>query len=210
MQVSAEIRWFSHGIVPRAFKDWFCNNQTNYGSAAGGVKVRVDRYLHDRRQVELGIKLRGGKSGVEVKGLVAVISHPLTVGPFEGKIEIWTKWTTEALELPPNSLLAIEKRRWLRKFDTTAQVVREIPLNSDERPLNQDPLPNLGCNVELTEIKLPNDDIWWTFSFEAFGTIDDVENSIRNTAALIVTRQPVGFEKALTASYPTWLKDLAI
>lgn len=210
MQVSAEIRWFSHGIVPRAFKDWFCNNQTNSGSAGGGLKVRVDQYLHDRRQVELGIKLRGGKSGVEVKGLVAVISNRLTVGPFEGKIEIWTKWTTDALELPPNSLLAVEKRRWLRKFDTTAQDAREIPLNSDERPLNEHPLPNLGCNVELTEIRLANADVWWTFSFESFGTIDDVENSLRNTAALIVARPPVDFEKALTASYPAWLKDLAL
>ncbi len=39
---------------------------------AGGGLTRVDEYLCDVNQVELGLKCRGGQKGVEAKGLVAV------------------------------------------------------------------------------------------------------------------------------------------
>src|SRR3982751_1191157 len=39
-------------------------------SIAGGGRPREDVYLRDDRQAALGIKRRGGRPGVEVKGLV--------------------------------------------------------------------------------------------------------------------------------------------
>ena len=50
-------------------------------------------------QVELGIKLRGNRTGTEVKGLVAGLAEGSQDSPFVGPIEIWVKWWSEALSL---------------------------------------------------------------------------------------------------------------
>jgi hypothetical protein len=78
----------------------------------------VDEYVCDHNQGELSLKRRGEKPGVEVKGLVAPKWGNLTAGPFVGPIDLWTKWTSEVLELRSGWTLPIEKIRWLRKFDT--------------------------------------------------------------------------------------------
>ena len=121
MPVSAEIRWFWRHEPSPGLKAWFCNAEGQFCSAGGG-ETRVDEYLRDPDQVELGIKRRGGKKGVEVKGLVAINRGGLAVEPFTGPIEIWAKWTSEPLELQSTLTVSIKKRRWLRKFDTTVPV----------------------------------------------------------------------------------------
>src|SRR5437867_11609257 len=110
MQVSAEIRWFWHNQPPLEFKDWFFHGPHDF-SPGGGQRIRADHYLHDTSQAEMGLKRRGGKRGVEIKGLVIVVSPGLDIGPFSGDMEIWTKWTTESLELPSQSLVAVEELR---------------------------------------------------------------------------------------------------
>jgi hypothetical protein len=206
MQVSAEIRWFWRSAPPPGLDNWFRNADKHYCSAGGGL-TRVDEYLCDVNQAELGLKCRGGKKGVEVKGLVAVTWGGLSVGPFVGPIELWTKWMSEPLELNPHSTVATEKRRWLRKFDTTGPLPQEIPLNAEETPIDQRPLPTLGCNVELTQVTLPNGDTWWTFGFESFGTIQTIENDLRAAATMLVARRPPSLEQGLLASYPAWLRE---
>ncbi len=208
MQVSAEIRWFWRNEPPPGLKDWFCKADHHFCSAGGGG-TRMDEYLRDARQVELGIKRRGGKKGVEVKGLVAVTWGGLAVGPFAGPIQLWTKWTAEPLELQSSSTVVTEKRRWLRKFDTTMPLPQEVPLDAHEKPLDKRPLPALGCNVELTQVRLPNGQVWWTLGFESFGTIWTVENDLRAVATTLVARRPPGLGEGMLASYPAWLKEHA-
>src|SRR5947207_3561754 len=115
MQVSAEIRWFWKDVLPPKLEEWF-RNAKEKTCAAGGGEPRVDEYLYDLNQIELGLKRRGGKSGVEVKGLVTAASGRLNANPFAGPIDLWTKWTSEALDLKSDLTVAIEKIRWLRKF----------------------------------------------------------------------------------------------
>jgi len=206
MQVSAEIRWFWRGAPPPGLEDWF-RKADRHDCAAGGGSARVDEYLCDVNQGELGLKRRGGKKGVEVKGLVAVTWGGLAAAPFVGPIELWTKWSSEPLELNAHSTVATEKRRWLRKFDTAGPSPQEIPLTAEEAPIDQRPLPTLGCNVELTQVTLPNRDIWWTFGFEAFGTLRTVENDLRAAATVLAARRPPGLGEGLLASYPTWLRE---
>ena len=55
MLVSAEARWFWNGAPPRDLERWFAERPI----AAGGGTPRVDDYLLDARQQELGIKRRG-------------------------------------------------------------------------------------------------------------------------------------------------------
>lgn len=206
MQVSAEIRWFWLNAPPDGPEDWFCKAES-HGCPAGGGKAREDAYLRDLGQPELGLKRRGGKKGVEVKGLVAVLWGGLVVAPFVGPIEIWSKWTSEPLEL--NSVVAIEKVRWLRKFDTGASSPLEIPLNDEEKPIDTRPLPNLGCNVELTRVKLPDGVVWWTLGFEAFGTISTVANDLQAVTTVLAARRPPTLGEGWRISYPAWLIEYA-
>lgn len=209
MQVSAEIRWFWHNQPPPGLKHWFLEARHHPCSAGGGGGPRRDRYFHDPHQDELGLKLRGSKKGVEIKGLITLTRNGLTVDPFVGPIEIWAKWTSEPLNLPEQALFKTKKLRWLRKFDTTKRGPEEIPLDSDEKPSNGRALPMLGCNVELTQVTLSNEEVWWTLGFEAFGNIRTVENDLRATASILAERHPPEFEQGMVASYPSWLKNNA-
>lgn len=203
MLVSAEVRWFWRNAPPDGFEEWF-RAATDSHCAAGGGEPRVDEYLLDRGQVELGLKRRGGKPGVEVKGLVSVIADGLAAGSFVGPIELWSKWTSERLDLNPVRTIATTKVRWARKFDTTGPSPLEIPLGADEKRLDRQPLPAAGCNVELTKVGVANE-TWWTFGFEAFGTLGTIENDLRAVAAIMVARQPPGIGNGILASYPAWL-----
>jgi hypothetical protein len=206
MQLSAEIRWFWRKVPPPQLERWF-RNATEDTCTAGGGELRQDDYLYDGSQIELGLKRRGGKAGVEVKGLVAAAWGNLSANPFTGPIELWSKWTSEALELALDRTVPIEKVRWLRKFDTTKQAPEEIPLDSKEKPLGKRALPEIGCNVELTRITLRNQEVWWTLGFESFGTLQTLGNDLCAVAATMAARQPPQFGTGLLASYPAWLKE---
>jgi hypothetical protein len=210
MQVSAEARWFWRAVAPPGLEDWFCR-ASKLGCAAGGGNVRADEYLCDDCQSELGIKRRGKKKDVELKGLVSVRANVLESAPFLGPSEIWVKWTTEALDLSASHLILVEKQRWLRKFDTSESFAREIALGPGEQPLDDQPLPVLSCNVELTKVRLPaSGNIWWTFGFEAFGTIETVDGSLCSTAVALAGREPPELAGGYFASYPAWLKEHAL
>lgn len=205
MQISAEIRWFWPDEPPTGLQAWFCNAGNKY-CAAGGGKTRMDEYLYDPYQFELGLKRRGGKDGVEVKGLIEIRRDGLVMIPFTGSVEIWTKWTSERLELQSNSTVSTQKRRWLRKFDTALALPQEIPLGADEKPLDkQRPIPTFGCNVELTEVTLKNAKVWWTLGFESFGTIEAIEDHLRAVAMTLADRRPPKLDDGLLANYPAWL-----
>ena len=209
MEVSAEIRWFWRNTAPPGLVDWF-RPADAHGYPAGGGRTRMDEYLRDANQVELGCKRRGGLPGVEVKGLVAVTWSGVTVEPFVGPIERWTKWTSEPLVFPTTATITIEKQRWLRTFDTSTPVPQEIPLDAEEQPLDKRPLPTLGCHVELTQVRLPDGEVWWTLGFEAFGTLRTVENDLHAVATTLAARRPPGLGERLRLSYPAWLAHYAL
>jgi hypothetical protein len=205
MEVSAELRWFWHGGGPSALAEWFCDDG-RHGCRAGGGRWRGDDYLRDPRQPELGIKRRGGGTGVEIKGLVAVGAEVSAV-PFAGRLEVWTKWTSSSLALPDDATVRIEKRRRLRKFDTSTGSPTETALDENEAPLA--PVTGTlerGCIVELTEVQLRDrGDVWWTLGFESFGRLTTVEDDVRLVAATLAARNPPGLDGWSRASYPEWL-----
>ena len=90
MQVSAEIRWYWRKTPPLKLEHWF-RSFDFHGLVAGGGNLREDEYFRDPSQGELGLKRRGGKPGIEVKGLVAADWGTLAAEPFTGRIELWTK-----------------------------------------------------------------------------------------------------------------------
>lgn len=206
MQVSAEIRWFWPNKEPTDLARWF-KDQTVHNLPAGGGESRTDLYLVDPNQIELGIKSRGGKSGIEVKGLVSTLEPGLINPPFSGPIELWTKWSSSSLHLESDETVRIEKTRWLRKFDTSTECPREIELDSAERPRSGEPFPKSGCNVEFTALTIAGHHPWWTLGFEAFGSLGEVAQSLQAVALLLVGRNPPTLEDGLRSSYPEWLTE---
>jgi hypothetical protein len=204
MLQSAEIRWFWRGALPPGLEDWF-RGRGAHPCAAGGGGTRTDEYLRDPGQGELGIKSRGGKPGLEIKGLVEVATPGLAVAPFAGPVEIWVKWSCEALDLGSRPRIPTEKQRWLRKFDTAGPTPEEIPLDDAERPVGGRPLPERGCNVELTRVGLPAGIVWWTLGFEAFGRLATLQADLAAAAAALAGRRPPPLPGGILASYPAWL-----
>jgi len=201
MQVSAEIRWFWAAACPDEIAAWF----RSAAPQPGGGKPREDEYLHESGQTELGLKRRGGKRGVEAKGLVSVLPEPSDAVPFIGPIEIWCKWRSAALTLRHSSTIRTRKVRWLRKFDTSGSEPHEIQLDENEDPKDGRPLPGFGCNVELTQVDLDPGRIWWTLGFEAFGDLYSVEQSLRSTLVVAASRLPPSLGSGELLSYPAWL-----
>ena len=202
MLVSAELRWFWSGGLPSAVEAWF----RNAPFPPGGGRPRTDEYLVDRSQIELGVKKRGTKAGVEVKGLVAP-RRTVSV-PFSGQVQIWSKWTSDALTIDNLPRVAVEKTRWLRKYDTSGPELVEIELDDEERPRRSpDKLPERGCHFELVLLRVNRASTpWASVGFEAFGELSTVEDSLERTLKQVAseTHLPAGRE----LSYPAWLARL--
>ncbi|MCC6585665.1 MAG: hypothetical protein IT168_03010 [Bryobacterales bacterium] len=195
MQVSAEIRWFWRE-EPAAVVEWF-HDRRLHPVSAGREDERVDCYLHDVNQDELGLKVRGNKPGIECKGLVERTAKGVAAGPFTGDLEIWCKWSSTSLNIPAHQLVCVSKRRAIRKFDTANGAVE---VESDQRP-------GSGCNVELTELTLPNGARWWSLGFEAFGGLETVGQSLIRAAGELASRSAPALPEGVEASYPAWLKS---
>jgi hypothetical protein len=200
MQVSAELRWFWKDDAPSSVEEWF--HGCTRPPAGGGGRPRVDIYVLDPGQPELGLKRRGFKAGVEVKGLVAVLPSDVPVG----QIEIWTKWTSLALHVDALPSVTTEKTRWLRKFDATGSVLQEVELDEEELPKQKNvSLPKCGCNVEFTRVFLKAaETTWWTLGFESFGSLATVKETLRQTIHHLKLDTAV-ISGALESSYPAWL-----
>jgi hypothetical protein len=122
----------------------------------------------------------------------------VAAGPFRGPIELWGKWSSEGLLLPPRQLIAVEKTRWLRRWGTSG---REIAVDKHERPMVRS-----ACNVDLTRIELSRGRVWWTLGFQEFG-VDTLSGRLRPVAAELGRRKPPASPEA-RMSYPTWLAHL--
>jgi hypothetical protein len=80
--ISAEVRWFWRGALPSGLEQWFRSGTP----VPGGGNSREDEYLLDPLQLELGVKNRSGRPGVELKGLIEVRASPPQ--PFSGRAQV--------------------------------------------------------------------------------------------------------------------------
>ncbi|MGO9172105.1 MAG: hypothetical protein ACLP7P_09090 [Rhodomicrobium sp.] len=205
MLLTAEIRWFWLGAPQADFEKWFCETARDYCGAGGGGE-RSDSYIWDPGQVELGIKLRNG--ALEVKGLVEISRSQVSFTPkLTGRVELWCKWRTETLQLVPRRVIAVKKRRWLRQFYAADDGPSEIALDESEKPKGVIAPPARGCNIELSRVRDDGGRIWWSFGFESFGALADIEDMLQATVALMLERGPPPLPPGLCASYPKWLSE---
>jgi hypothetical protein len=202
MLLSAEIRWFWR-LRPAAVGSWFEDSEAR----PGGGKTRIDEYLREAAQSELGIKVRGGKKGVELKGLIEAEHEVTQIKPFVGHVQLWRKWDSASLLL--QRTVPIQKRRLLRKIDLSGSEPVELQLGEDELPLapGQD-LPVSGCNLEFTELTSEAlEASWWTLGFEAFGPRESLKPLLLDSLRYFAGLKPPALTDAVEMSYPQWLSD---
>jgi hypothetical protein len=226
MMLSAEIRWFWKNGAPSGLFEWFIDEKVHGCKPGGGPPGRDDIYLIGDDLGELGIKVRGNKGekkaddptslgpiGVEVKGLIAVDRGVLSSGVLAGPVEFWCKWPFPNLDVGRTKRCEVNKIRWLRKFDTTGAYPTEMPLGPDEKPKEKDKLeclPAHGCNVEMTEIRAPNGEKWFSLGFEAFGDLRTISDDLR-VVATIISQRGTGpdIHGGECLSYPRWISRYA-
>ncbi len=200
MQLSAEVRWFfkaSDEALNSATERWFSE-----GEAPGGGGERTDEYviLSGDEKLEVGLKRRGAKPGLEVKGLVARLS-PI---PGYGPVELWSKWSLTSLAVSGLPTVSTVKTRWLRKLDFDGVEAREVALGKDEKPLGGG-WPRKGCNVERTRVVAGGGEPWWTIGLEAFGPLAELDGILQRSVKLLALPD---LSRALPRSYPGWLAEL--
>lgn len=200
MVLSAEIRLFWFDAKPAALEAWF-HDQSVHGRTAGRAEERTDIYLRDPDQTELGVKTRGEKPGVEVKGLVALHGETIELDGYQIPIEIWSKWPSQTLSLPSDAGIKLHKQRWTRKFDTSSSEPAQVSGPAVQLAM--------GCNVEWTAVGLPSGKSCWTLGLEAFGSLADVVPSLRSVARVLSQRNPPPAPAARPLSYPALIRELA-
>lgn len=190
---SLEVRWISRGRVPVTLID-------RLGPFPIPIERRDDRYLVNPGVPELGVKIR---DGIQLD-LKVYRGSPgrLQVPNGEGTLEGWEKWTFPMGEMTPapdaEGWVMLHKTRHRRTFDLTAAGLVERSVAGEVDP---------GCTLELTEVD-GGGDIWWTLAFEATGSPDTLEPSLRACVGLLLDRSlPDGIELRPEASmsYTRWL-----
>ena len=195
--ISAELRWFWKYSLPDPIERWFRSREF---APVGGVS-RVDEYLVNPAQPELGVKKRGGGYGVEIKGLVALGRQ--TNRAAGGRAQVWSKWLSEALTIDQLPRINVKKTRWIRKFSTSGSQVTEVRLDLPQSRTALDRIAQ-GCFFELVALAIEDGPTtWWTVAFEAFGDLATVEDSLQRTFEHVAS--PAQLASGLAMSYPEWL-----
>jgi hypothetical protein len=194
-RVTAEVRWFWPGPIPRDLQDWFKSSSHWLGPVSS--ETRVDEYLRHGSQKDLGIKRRNGL--VEIKGLVANERHAVAFVNCESVITLWSKWSTRSLDLSRSALIPIRKHRLLRRFIRGHAGIVETAAGN--------PRPANGCDFEITALEGPESSRWWTLGFESSGPLGEVELNLVATVVLVGDYDPPKIESGIAQSYPGWLAD---
>jgi hypothetical protein len=196
---SLEVRWIFPGRLTAAVAGWF-------GRFPASTESREDTYLLDPPLPGVSVKVRGG-GPVEVKmyrgspGILEVADRA------RGRLETWQKWPLALRPLSPGSGQAagwkpVRKRRRLSQFSLAGgQLVARAQHRGHE----------LGCEVELTEIRTSGQD-WWTLGFEATGPASLLHGQLQATAAHVFAHAlPRGVKPGPdeSRSYAEWLGQLA-
>lgn len=201
MLTTIELRWFDRGTLPEAMIDWF--KSADLGDQLGEPEERQDLYLYSVGCEGLNIKLRQGK--LEIKWRQAELTQLSFSDQLEGKAEKWIKWSWEdstaqnqiPKELVGNPWVNVTKVRSQRLYQVLPdQSVTAVPITESI---------DSGCTVELTQLRVLNQD-WWSLAFEASGDDTQLMENLQAVVSWVFQTYP-GSKLPVEDSfaYPSWL-----
>lgn len=199
MLISAELRWFYPGPLPRDVALWF--QADALGQDLDSAAAREDVYLNLPACPYLGIKLREERLEIKLR--------QQELGGFknqvwEGKAEKWCKWSCDqptaeplvsASAIAQGPWIKVIKKRMQRKYQVLAdQSLQTVAIAADIEH---------GCTAEVSQVEIQGHP-WWSLAFEAFGP--DPEMSLQTTAHWLLKGYS-GPQLHLQDSYayPKWL-----
>ena len=221
---SAEIRWFLAGDQQfDALLTWFQNElplieetddyvpQPKPPPFVKKEKVRPDKYLQLTDCTTVGVKLRNGR--LEIKGLV-VGPRSFSLAEAVGRVDQWVRWSLKpsAAIAEPLQADVLKEGQWTEVVKT--RYTQKYDFDSDRcAAVSPDAWPAVGCNVELTLLKVKAEiDAWVTLGFEAFGPSARVMAILDEAVRYFFDARvdpPVQLEERDSLNYPAWLAVLS-
>jgi hypothetical protein len=191
---SLEVRWIFPGQLATATAAWFARFPVQ-------LESRADSYLLSPRLPGLSAKIRAGMA-LEVKVYQGSPGFLEVAGRVRGRLEGWQKWSFPCGPLSPGSApqpgwALVHKRRQISRFP---------PADGSGTPARH-PDEELGCAVELTELR-SRGETWWSLGFEATGPPVLLRPELEATAGLVFAQAFPGgaeFGPADCQSYADWL-----
>ncbi|QMU26825.1 hypothetical protein [Adhaeribacter radiodurans] len=214
MVYSSEIRWFFNSLSEVSpVQKWF-NTQQKFFS---GQWDRADIYLWQPDLKTHSVKIREGKIEVKIllidRGVVTINHKSSGIGndwvkySFELKesdaenkalLEQFSQTTVETNE---SLWVRVDKERLLVKFSLDE-------LNDTLSITPEDFWPNEGCGVELTKIKV-NQQEYYTFGLEAFSKTKQEKRNLDRVLNHVFTEiQLNNLRSDQSHSYPVFLANL--
>lgn len=209
MEISAEVRLWWPASQGDRLTIWFAElsdidpgGSLSLEPGNAGADPRTDVYLCDPAQPDVGVKIRSvwtPHEEVEIKSLIDVRNPELAFGP----VTIWVKSGARGLQLDPSRTVATSKFRSLRRYAWDGELLNEVTLDANENALVGGE-PTSGCNVELARVEIQGvETCRYTVGFEAFGSLETVEPTLRRCVQHTAGRSPPpALEHAEAASYP--------
>jgi hypothetical protein len=194
---SLEVRWIIPGRLDMAVAEWFDGFPSE-------LELREDAYILDPDLGGLSVKVRADKA-LELKAFHGSPGILDFRGRARGRMQYWRKWSIPFR--PPSrgggnrdGWRRVRKRRRTSRF-SLAQGRIPAPAGDLVGPPR--------CAVELTEIRLYDQD-WWSLGLEAAGPAHLLRAGLLSTAALVFTQPlPWGTELRVedSMSYAEWLRQ---
>jgi hypothetical protein len=205
MLKTAEMRWFYTGKVPENVQHWF--EKELPGDNLRSRDTREDVYLWIPQCEFLGVKHR--ESRLEIKWRQQALGKWPLSDRIVGNAEIWIKWLCVDPEsdtmLPTN---VMTQPSWIGVQKQRQQRIYTYPPEQQVQPAPADEWLSSGGGVELTQLRVANQD-WWTLGIEVFGEGRDLLDVLQAIATIVTASYP---GETMTAQhsfgYPAWLAKL--
>ena len=200
MWPTAEVRWFSRGVIPEDVLAWFVSDFPYLEVQP----PRVDAYFPLITDDGVGIKLRERR--IEIKQRYGDLGTMALAAGVVGFPELWRKWAFGLVAYggdpgEPDGWISVQKTRLVRNYAF-------LPGLDTPRAVPGTFAPARGCSMELTEVAV-NGTAWWTAGFEATGA----ESELASTLEIVARHALASSEKLRLGldycyGYPRWLQEV--
>ncbi|HEX5078947.1 MAG TPA: hypothetical protein VFV80_07310 [Geminicoccaceae bacterium] len=199
--ITCEMRWFHQGALPAEVTRWF-----DRGGPPSTPLWREDRYLVLPGVVDMGIKERDGR--LEIKGRLARLgAHAIAPG-IDGAAERWCKWSYGGANgerfrgcLQGHHVTVVGKERLQRHF--------LLQPGGEAQGTAQRDLRRRGFSLELTRVRLANDD-HWSLGIEAAPDDDALLADLLRAIPDLLDGFPTPLPRSRSTSYAEWLARLEL
>ena len=212
MLETAEIRWFFKGQILKEIREWF-NGFDNFPAS---TQTRTDHYLR-LPDTGIGIKIREGL--IEHKQLRWGEGEKWRDGDGErwssgecsGIFRYFQKWSfplDDTAAIP--EMLMAHRESWLGIIKERSMRILVLDKNNNIKCTSYEEVKGTAVGWELTMINIQGtDEVWWTMGFEAFGTVEKLEETLIKICNTILPECPLLLTPEDCYSYPHWLNHIS-